>query len=110
MDEKLAEAKKIVEKHNQNHLEKAYQRLNSNEEKQKFLDSILTINFNQVEKLFEQTKESNNPGANDKIEPIEYVDKNKMADETKEKYKELGEKAIKESKLAVVTMAGGQRY
>lgn len=43
-----------------------------------------------------------------KIEPIDYTDKSKLSKEEYEKYKAIGEKKIKEGKLAVVTMAGGQ--
>lgn len=44
----------------------------------------------------------------DIIEPIEYVDKSKLSKEEYENYEKLGDKIIKEGKLAVLTMAGGQ--
>ena len=77
------------------------------EEKQEFLNSILTIDFNQVEKLYESSKEEKD-FSNAKIEPIDFVDKSKLKKEDSKKYESIGESKIKEGKLAVVTMAGGQ--
>lgn len=46
---------------------------------------------------------------NEKIENIECVDGNKLTEEEKEKYQQIGSKIISKGKYAVVTMAGGQR-
>ena len=78
------------------------------ENKEELLDEILQVNFEQINNLYkkatkkEETKET-------KIEPINYLDKEKMPKEEKEKYKKIGEKIIKNNQYAVVTMAGGQR-
>ena len=56
--------------------------------------------------LYNSTKKSNNQ-EEAKIEPIEYMDKYKLNGLYKD-YEEIGKKAIKEGKLAAVTMAGGQ--
>jgi UDP-N-acetylglucosamine pyrophosphorylase len=45
---------------------------------------------------------------NEKIEPIKYIEKEKISEEEKEKYFKIGEEEIRKGKLAVVTMAGGQ--
>ena len=42
------------------------------------------------------------------IEPINYVDKEKMTDKEKEELSKIGEEIIKNNQYAVVTMAGGQ--
>lgn len=42
------------------------------------------------------------------IKPIEYLDKEKMSKEEKEKFDNLGIDVIKKGQYAVVTMAGGQ--
>ena len=42
------------------------------------------------------------------IEPISYMDKEKLSKEERTAYEEDGIRAIKEGKYAVVTMAGGQ--
>ena len=107
MDEKLKQIEQTLEKYGQEQLLDEYNRLTDEKQKQDFLDSILTIDFNQVKTLYEKSKEE--PAfANSKIEPIDYVDKSKLSDEEYEELKEIGTKEIKEGKLAVVTMAGGQ--
>ena len=42
------------------------------------------------------------------IEPIDYIEKEKIAKDKKEEYLKKGIEEIKKGKLAVVTMAGGQ--
>ena len=107
MDEKLKQVEQTLAKYGQEQLLDEYNRLTDKKEKQDFLDSILTIDFNQVKTLYENSKEK--PSFMDsKIEPIDYTDKSKLSKEEYEKYKAIGEKKIKEGKLAVVTMAGGQ--
>lgn len=107
MDEKLKQVEQTLAKYGQEQLLDEYNRLTDKKEKQDFLDSILTIDFNQVKTLYENSKEK--PSFMDsKIEPIDYMDKSKLSKEEYEKYKAIGEKKIKEGKLAVVTMAGGQ--
>lgn len=107
MDEKLEQVKQILKKYGQEQLLDGYNRLPGEKEKQDFLNSILTVNFNQVEKLFESSKEEKD-FSNVKIEPIDFVDKQKLSKDEYEKYKEIGVEKIKSGKLAVVTMAGGQ--
>jgi UDP-N-acetylglucosamine/UDP-N-acetylgalactosamine diphosphorylase len=107
MDEKLKQVEQTLAKYGQEQLLDEYNRLTDKKEKQDFLDSILTIDFNQVKTLYENSKEK--PSFMDsKIEPIDYTDKSKLSKEEYEKYKAIGEKKIKDGKLAVVTMAGGQ--
>ena len=107
MDEKLKQIKQTLEKYGQKQLLDEYNRLTSEEQRQDFLDSLLTIDYNQVKTLYEKSKEETT-FVNSKIEPIEYVDKAKLSKEEFEELKEIGLKEIKAGKLAVVTMAGGQ--
>ena len=107
MDEKLKQVEQTLKKYGQEQLLDGYNRLPGEKEKQDFLNSILTVDFNQIEKLFASCKESKD-FSNSKIEPIDYVDKSKLSKEDYEKYEKIGSKKIKEGKLAVVTMAGGQ--
>ena len=107
MDEKLKQVEQILKKYGQEQLLDGYNRLPGEKEKQDFLNSILTVDFNQIEKLFASCKE-NKDFSNSKIEPIDFVDKSKLSKEDYEKYEKIGSKKIKEGKLAVVTMAGGQ--
>ena len=102
--EKYDEVKEILKKNNQEQLLVCYDKLNA-EGKEKLLDQIL--DFELIKDLYEKTKKGVEMG-DDIIEPIEYVDKSKLSKEEYENYEKLGDKIIKEGKLAVLTMAGGQ--
>lgn len=104
MENKYNEAKKILEKYNQKHLLLQYEKLDK-EKKEYLLNQIININFEQLNNLYENTKKGIEAGK-EKIEPISYIEKEKMIDY--EKYMKIGEEEIKKGKLAVVTMAGGQ--
>ena len=107
MNEKLKQIEKTLAKYGQEQLLDEYNRLTDENQKHDFLDSILTIDFNQVKTLYEQSKEK--PAfTNSKIEPIEFVDKEKLSKEEYDKLNKIGTEQIKKGKLAVVTMAGGQ--
>lgn len=106
MEEKLLAAKQMLEKYGQEHLLAFYNQL-PEEKQNQLLDEILTTDFKQMQELYESTKVKPN-FENAKLEPIHDVTKSKLSQEELEKYTSLGEKAIKERKLAVVTMAGGQ--
>ena len=106
MEEKLEKAKQILEKYGQEHLLKFYSEL-SDEKKSKLLDDILTIDFKQLQELYESTKTKQNY-ENGKIEPIAYKSKENLSQEDLDKYTKIGEEVIRQGKLAVVTMAGGQ--
>lgn len=106
MEEKLLATKEILKKYGQEHLLSNYEKL-SNEDKNRLLNDILTIDFDEISKLYEQTKHKIK-FENCKIEPIEHVDKAKLSNEEIQKYSEIGIEQIKKGKLAAVTMAGGQ--
>ena len=106
MKEKLEAAKAVLEKYGQEQLLANYENLSEND-KDKLLDEILTIDFNQLAKLYEK-RNFKQVYSEAEIEPISYVEKDKMSKEEREKYDEIGTKAIKAGKLAAVTMAGGQ--
>lgn len=106
MEDKYNEAKKILDKYNQAHLLSQYEKLD-NEKKEILLNQIININFEQIKTLYEQTKKEVKFG-NDKIEPIKYIEKEKLSQEEKERYLKVGIDEIKRGKLAVITMAGGQ--
>ena len=107
MDEKLKQVEQTLKKYGQEQLLDGYNRLPGEKEKQDFLNSILTVDFNQVEQLFKSAKEEAN-FSNAKIEPIDFVDKSKLSKEKYEEYEKIGLEEIQSGKLAVVTMAGGQ--
>ena len=83
--------------------------LNKLEEKQKeeLIEQINNIDFHQIMELYENTKKEIEIKEN-KIESVAYLDKEKLTKSDKERFNELGERAIVSGQYAVVTMAGGQ--
>ena len=106
IEESYNKAKKILKKYNQEHLLSQYEKLD-NEKKEFLLKQIINIDFEQINGLYEQTKKEIKPEV-ETIEPISYIEKEKLSKEEREKYFKIGEDEIKKGKLAVVTMAGGQ--
>ena len=106
MKEKLKKAEEVLKKYGQEHLLNHYEKLDDNR-KIALLDDILTLDFEEINKLYEQTKQKIE-FENSKIEPIDHIDKSKLPVEEYEHYKKLGIEAIKTGKVAAVTMAGGQ--
>lgn len=106
MEEKYEQAKKIIKKYNQEHLLMGYDKL-TQENKNKILNQILSIDFELIKSLYENTKKEISLGKC-QIEPISYVDKQKLSKEEFDNLKSMGDRVIKDGKYAVVTMAGGQ--
>ncbi len=104
MDNSLEEVKSILKKYNQEHILNRYEMLDERTQK-KLIEQILSIDFELINSLYNDTKKSQ--VNDDKIEPMEYLDKYKLNDKYKY-YENIGKQAIKNGKLAAVTMAGGQ--
>lgn len=107
MNEKLEQVRHIVKKYNQEQLLNEYERLETEAEKQKFLDEILSIDFKQINEIY-KNKDAKVESKDAKIEPISCVDKSKLSKKEYEEYEKAGIEEIKNGRLAVVTMAGGQ--
>ena len=105
MDDNLEQLKAILKKYGQEHLLNNYNKLDE-DHKKRLLEQIKEIDFELVNSLYESTKKELK-NSKDKITPIDYLDKFKLGDKFKY-YEDIGKKAIKQGKLAVVTMAGGQ--
>ena len=105
MDITLEEVEVILKKYNQEHLLNGYEKLEERKKKE-LLEQISNIDFELIKSLYENTKKENLDN-NDIIEPMEYMDKNKLYDDYKY-YENIGKHAIEAKKLAAVTMAGGQ--
>lgn len=75
--------------------------------KEEFASEVLKIKFEELNKLYDKAIK-NEKVENSKIEPIPYIEKDKLSEEEKEHYKKIGENIIKNREYAVVTMAGGQ--
>lgn len=100
------EFKEIVTSNGQEHLIKLYERLDD-DKKIKLLEQIDSIDFEEIKKLYGLTQEKKEFNGVD-IKPIEACDAESLSDEEKERLTKIGIDIIKEGKLAVVMMAGGQ--
>ena len=105
MEKSLDEIKFDLKKYGQEHLLNNYENLDENKKK-RLLEQLSKIDYELINSLYANTKKEIK-NEKDIIEPIEYLDKFKLNEQYKV-YEALGKKAIKEGKLAVVTMAGGQ--
>lgn len=102
----LEKIKSKLKKYGQEHLLLFYDKM-SDDQKEKLLNQIDNIDFDLMNELYESTKKPLDLG-NITVEPIEHTDKSRLTVAEKEVYEQKGIEAIKEHKLAVVTMAGGQ--
>ena len=103
MEEKLEKVKQILAEENQEQLLANFDTLDDTK-KETLLDQILQIDFKQMKNLYNNV--GKNLENNDvKIEAIPYVEKAKIDGN---EYFEEGAQTVKNGKLAIVTMAGGQ--
>ena len=102
----LDKAKEILKKYNQEHLLCLYNEL-SDDEKQKLVNQILNINFEEILKLYKNSFKEDVFSLKD-ISPLEHFEKSSFTQSELYYYSSLGEQEIKNDRYAVVTMAGGQ--
>lgn len=96
----------MLKMYNQEHIINLLNKLDE-QKKWELIDQISKIDFHQIMELYDNTKKEVEIKEN-KIEAINYLDKEKLTDEQKAEFEKLGEDAIKRGEYAVVTMAGGQ--
>ena len=102
---KIEQANELLKENNQLKVLKILENIDENK-KEQLVKDILKVDFEQVNRLYK-----NRDGRNkkqDKIEPIKYIDKNKLNNKQKQEIEKIGEKVLKQNQYAVVTMAGGQ--
>lgn len=105
MDRRLGEAKAKLKKYGQEHILNRYDILEENKKKQ-LLNQIENIDFELINSLYANTRKEITH-ENEKITPIDYLDKYKLNDQYKY-FENIGKKSILNGELAAVTMAGGQ--
>ena len=111
MDDREMQAKALCSELGQEQLWKAYERLETTEEKKAFLDSLFKFDQNQLKALEQQVKNAKEEQKDEGevgYEPPDFVVKKQMTEEEKAALDVTGRIAIAKGKLAVVTMAGGQ--
>jgi UDP-N-acetylglucosamine/UDP-N-acetylgalactosamine diphosphorylase len=106
MDDRIERLQKILKKYNQEHLLNGYDKLDENHKLQ-LIEQLEKIDYELISKLYSNTKKEKKEYKEDCIEPIDYIDDNKLNGQYKE-VERLGREAIEKGKLAAVTMAGGQ--
>lgn len=104
--DKLQDVIELLIEYNQLHIVNWLNTLDEYKKKE-LIDQINHIDLHQISELYDNAKKEIEFKEN-KIEPIDYLDKQKMDDITKTRLSELGEEVIRNGKYAVVTMAGGQ--
>ena len=104
--DKKQEAIQILKMYNQNHIVRLLEKID-NEKQEELINQIQKINFDQIRELYNNTKKEIEFKEN-KIEPLNYLDKAKLTISQKEEFDELGKTIVKAGEYAVVTMAGGQ--
>lgn len=104
--DKTQEVSELLKVMGQEHIIKLLETLNE-VEKEEIINQINRIDFHQIMELYQNTKKQIEIKEN-KIESIDYLDKEKLTKEQKERFEALGKQIIKNGQYAVVTMAGGQ--
>jgi UDP-N-acetylglucosamine/UDP-N-acetylgalactosamine diphosphorylase len=105
-DIEYEEAQKKLQKYGQEQVLNRYKYL-SDEKKEKLINQIKNIDFDQIKELFDITQKSVKR-IDGEVSSINFVDKSKLSKEEYKKYYDIGSRIIKDGKYAVVTMAGGQ--
>ncbi len=106
METKYELAKEKLKKYHQEHLLVCYDKL-IGQKQEELLDQILKVDFDHIKELYDKI-ETKKDFDQSRIQPLHYIDKQKLSKEEKEKYFSKGLEQIKQGKYAVVTMAGGQ--
>lgn len=96
----------ILEKYNQEQLERFYKDLNKTEQS-KLQKEIESIDFEQINNLYINSKKDEIIELKE-IKPIKYYIKKKLSKSIIEEYSNLAKEILRKNKLCVITMAGGQ--
>lgn len=96
----------ILEKYNQEQLERFYKDLNKTEQS-KLQKEIESIDFEQINSLYINSKKDEIIELKE-IKPITYYIKKKLSKSIIEEYSNLAKEILRKNKLCVITMAGGQ--
>ena len=104
--DKVQDTIDILKIYHQEHIIKLIETLNE-DKKRVLVEQISHIDFHQLKELYDNTKKEIEIKEN-KIEPLPYLDKEKLSEEQKKEFQKLGKEVIQNGEYAVVTMAGGQ--
>ena len=102
----LEKAEQRLKKYNQEQIIEELEKMNKKDQ-ENTIKQINEIDFEKVNNLYNLTKQ-NHTITDSKIEPINYIDSEKLGKDQKEATRKIGENIIRNNQYAVVTMAGGQ--
>lgn len=103
---KLDKAIEILKKYNHEYLLNNYSNLD-NTKKEILINQILNIDFEKQNVLFKSVEDKKSFN-NEEINQTETINLDNLIEEKKLEYEDLGKELIKNGKLAIVTLAGGQ--
>ena len=101
----LEQVKKLLIKNNQTKILGILEKIEGRE-KEELEKQIIELDFDQINRLYKNREVKWKKS--EKIEPIKYIDKNKLNEEERKEILKLSEQVIRQGQYAVVTMAGGQ--
>lgn len=106
MDTEPHDVMQILKKYNQEHILEFFNEL-TDSEKETLLSQINSINFEKIKQLYIHSTMDDSISF-DRISPIPFVEKSKLSKEEIDNYSKIGNEAINNGKLAIITLAGGQ--
>ncbi len=106
MENNYEEAKEILKKYKQEHIIEFIDK-SSLEVKDKLINQVLNIDFDELKELYEKTFEDIYVDL-EELQPITGVNPDRLSNKELESYEKIGTDIIKNNKFAVSTMAGGQ--
>lgn len=106
IEAELKQVKGILNKYHQEHLLHFYDELTETE-KYSLLQQILSIPFDDIFYLYEKSK-FDVFDSTEEIEPLPYICKDSLSSNELSLYSAIGQKAIQNGKIGVITLAGGQ--
>ena len=90
MDKKYEEAKEKLKEYKQEHLLIWYDKM-IEQKREELLNQILNIDFSEINALYKQTQ-TKKDFKDCKIEPISYIDKQKLSKQERDQYEACGKK------------------
>lgn len=102
----LKKVQEILQRYHQEHLLQFYNELSS-EEKQTLLQQVSSISFDDILHLYEKSK-VDVLDSTEEVEPLPFLCKDSLSHNELTLYSTIGENAIRNSEVGVITLAGGQ--
>lgn len=107
MKDRLKKAEELLKKYKQEQLLRFYNKLNENE-KEYLLNDISQIDFKLIRSVYKKTKDSEETESKNELKPLTAKSLAMYSKEEKQAFYNIGRNAIKDGKVAVYLVAGGQ--